>query len=131
MRENHELTQASLLYMFCRKAKGREYFDENLDDYLSHRRVRWDLGVDIEPSEKVFDGFEEIDKGIVTRTNILYRLQPPMSRKLGEDKENIRQEVCRFRRRLPLQVGMSAELELSNTSSYASQGVRTKPMPAP
>jgi hypothetical protein len=65
--------------MFCRKAKGREYFDENLDDYLSHRRVGWDLGVDIEATEKVFDGFEEIDKGVVTRANILYCLWPPMS----------------------------------------------------
>jgi hypothetical protein len=71
--------------MACCNAKGTEYFNQYLYDNLSHRWVGRDLGVNIEASKKVFDRLEEIDKGVVTRANILYRLWPPMSHNLGED----------------------------------------------
>jgi hypothetical protein len=60
-----------LLDIFCCKARCREKVDQDLYDYLSHRKDGRNLGIDAEASEKGFDRFEKIDNGIVACANIV------------------------------------------------------------
>ena len=67
-------TEPSLVNLFGCKGEYRDYFDHYLDDHLSHRRSRRNVGINRESSEKVLDAFEDIDYVIVTCPHIFGRL---------------------------------------------------------
>ena len=69
------LTQPSLFDLFGRHGKRGNQLYQYLDNYFSHSGRERDFGVNLKPVEKAQDGLEEIDKGIVTRTDIFHRLR--------------------------------------------------------
>ena len=54
-------TESSLVNLFSCKGEHRDYFDHYLDDHLSHRESRRNVGINRESSEEVLDAFKDID----------------------------------------------------------------------
>jgi len=68
-REKH--TGSTLLHLLRRNREDVQDFDHDLHDYVSHRLSWWHFHVRFEAFEEIFDTLEEIDKGLLTRVNIL------------------------------------------------------------
>jgi len=69
-----QLTQSSLVDLFCRQGKHDQQFDHNFDHHLIHRRCRSDLGIDLESTREVFNTLENVGKCIVAFSHVFGRL---------------------------------------------------------
>jgi hypothetical protein len=72
-----ELTKSTLLDLFGRKSEGGEQFHYYLHQNVLQGFRERDLGINTESAEKPFEGREQIDKRVVTRTNVFDRLRNP------------------------------------------------------
>jgi len=72
--EQRKLTEPSLLDLLGCESEDRQQLDHDLDNYTSHCGGGWDLSVYFKTMEEMFHALEEIDDGIITRTNILSHL---------------------------------------------------------
>jgi hypothetical protein len=74
-----ECTEPSLIHPLRREGEYRKELGQNLDQYFSHRRSRFDLGSSItrEAHEEVFETFKDIDECIVTILDALGSLMHP------------------------------------------------------
>jgi hypothetical protein len=83
------LTESSLIYLFSRESKDGQQVGHYLYCHFSHRRRRWDLDIDFKAPEEALDAFKQIDKGVVTCTDILGCLEDPdiIKNRQGVEKE--------------------------------------------
>ena len=65
------LTQSSLVHFFGCESKHRQQFDHYFHDCLCHCGSRLDVRINFKPARKVFDAFEDLDKGIVALPHVL------------------------------------------------------------
>ncbi len=75
--EQRKLTEPSLLDLLGPESEDRQQLDHDLDYYTSHCGGGWDLGVYFKTMEEMFHALEEVDDGIITRTNVLSHLYDP------------------------------------------------------
>jgi hypothetical protein len=68
------LTQSSLLDLPRCQSKSSENLHQYLYDNVRYGCCKRDLCIDVESVQEVPDGFEQVDKSIITRANILYCL---------------------------------------------------------
>jgi len=69
-----ELTQSSLVDLFCRQTKHGQQFDHDFDHHLCHCGCGLDVRIDLESTREVFNAFEDIDKGVVAFSHVFGRL---------------------------------------------------------
>ena len=70
------LTRPFLIYLFGHQGKRGQYFHHYFDGYLCHScGRRWDLGINIEADQEVFNRLEQINERIITRIDVLERLR--------------------------------------------------------
>jgi hypothetical protein len=69
------LTQSSLLDLFGRQSESGENLRHDLYDNIIHSCSESDGCIDTESGEEALNGLEQIDQGIVTRTDVLYSLR--------------------------------------------------------
>jgi len=55
-----------VLDLFRSQGEHFEQFDHDFDDYICHKRVRRNVGVNLETLDEIAQVFEEIEKGIIT-----------------------------------------------------------------
>ncbi len=68
------LTWSVLIYLFRHQGEGGKQFHHYLYDDLGHRPRCRDSGINIEAADEVFDGFEQLDKGVIIGVDVLDRL---------------------------------------------------------
>jgi len=69
-----QLTQSSLVELFCRQTKHGQQFDHDFDDHLCHRGCGLDVRIDLESTGEVFNAFEDVHKGVVAFSHVFGRL---------------------------------------------------------
>ena len=69
-----KLTCSSLLHLFRRNPQDVQHFNHYLYDNVRHRRIRSNLGIGLQASEKVLDAFKDVNESLLCRNNILSRL---------------------------------------------------------
>ena len=68
------LTWFPLRNLFGRQRKGGEQLHKNLDNHLIQGVCRFDLGIDVEAIQKVFDRLKQINQCIIAANDARERL---------------------------------------------------------
>ena len=63
-----------MLRFLCRDPKDRQHLDHNLNDYVAHNPGRSNVGIYLEPAEKMFNAVKDFDKLALAGARIFSRL---------------------------------------------------------
>jgi len=74
---NGARTESSSFYLLRGEGKHREQLHHNLNDDICHHLGRWNGDIDVKAFKEVAQAFEEVEEGVIIRTDITGSLTYP------------------------------------------------------